>query len=161
MMRKMQRGSYVSGCFIMKFHRILVAVDGEEADRDAIRLACRLARETKGTVYVVHVIEVKRSLPLNAELPEDADEGERILRRAQDYAEERDCIVETDLLQARESGPAIVTEVMEKQIDLLLMGMGYRTRFGHFEIGETIPYVLKNAPCRVMVVRQPLEIEAP
>ena len=141
----------------MKFYRILVAVDGGDGDKDAIQLACRLARETKGKVFVVHVIEVKRSLPLNAELQGDAEQGERILRHAQDCADEHDCSIETDLLQAREPGPAIVTEIMEKQIDLLLMGMSYRTKFGHFDIGETIPYVLKNAPCRVMVLRQPLE----
>lgn len=141
----------------MKFYRILVAVDGGDADKDAIQLACRLAKETKGQVFVVHVIEVKRSLPLNAELDSDAEQGQRILRRAQDCADERDCAIETDLLQAREPGPAIVTEVMEKQIDLLLMGMSYRTKFGQFDIGETIPYVLKNCPCRVMILRQPLE----
>ena len=141
----------------MKFYRILVAVDGGDADKDAIQLACRLARETKGKVFVVHIIEVKRSLPLNAELQTDTEQGERILRRAQDCADEHDCKIETDLLQAREPGPAIMTEVMEKQIDLVLMGMSYRTKFGHFEIGETIPYVLKNASCRVMVLRQPLE----
>jgi nucleotide-binding universal stress UspA family protein len=141
----------------MKFYRILVAVDGGDADKDAIQLACRLARETKGRVFVVHIIEVKRSLALNAELQTDTEQGERVLRRAQDCADEHDCKIETDLLQAREPGPAIVTEVMEKQIDLLLMGMSYRTKFGHFEIGETIPYVLKNASCRVMVLRQPLE----
>ena len=141
----------------MKFYRILVAVDGGDGDKDAIQLACRLARETKGKVFVVHVIEVKRSLPLNAELQGDAEQGERILRHAQDCADEHDYSIETDLLQAREPGPAIVTEIMEKQIDLLLMGMSYRTKFGHFDIGETIPYVLKNAPCRVMVLRQPLE----
>jgi nucleotide-binding universal stress UspA family protein len=144
----------------MKFYRILAAVDGGDADKDAIQLACRLAKETKGKVFVVHVIEVKRSLPLNAELDTDAEQGKRILRHAQDCAEERDCVIETDLLQAREPGPAIVTEVMDKQIDLLLMGMSYRTRFGHFDIGETIPYVLKNCPCRVMVLRQPLEDDA-
>ncbi len=144
----------------MKFYRILAAVDGGDADKDAIQLACRLAKETKGKVFVVHVIEVKRSLPLNAELDTDAEQGQRILRHAQDCAEERDCVIETDLLQAREPGPAIVTEVVDKQIDLLLMGMSYRTRFGHFDIGETIPYVLKNCPCRVMVLRQPLEDDA-
>ena len=144
----------------MKFYRILVAVDGGDADEDAIQLACRLTKETKGKVFVVHVIEVKRSLPLNAQLQEDAGQGERILRHAQDCADQRDCKIETDLLQAREPGPAIVTEVLEKQIDLVLMGMSYRTKFGHFEIGDTIPYVLKNAPCRVMVLRQPLESEA-
>jgi nucleotide-binding universal stress UspA family protein len=141
----------------MKFYRILVAVDGGDADKDTIQLACRLARETKGRVFVVHIIEVKRSLPLNAELQGNAEQGERILRRAQDCADEHDCRIETDLLQAREPGPAIVTEVLEKEIDLVLMGMSYRTKFGQFEIGDTIPYVLKNAPCRVMVLRQPLE----
>lgn len=141
----------------MKFNRILVAVGGSDADREAVKLACRLAKETKGKIYAVHVIEVKRALPLNAELQTDADIGERILRRAEDYAEEVECKIETDLLQAREPGPAIVTEVVERQIDLVLIGMNYRTRFGHFEIGETIPYVLKNAPCRVLVLRQPLE----
>jgi nucleotide-binding universal stress UspA family protein len=140
----------------MKFHRILVAVDGGEADREAIELACRLVRETKGKVYVVHIIEVKRSLPLGTELQTDAEEGERILRRAEDCADQCNCRIETDLLQAREPGPAIVTEVIEKQIDVVLMGMSYRTRFGHFEIGETIPYILKNAPCRVLVFRQPI-----
>jgi nucleotide-binding universal stress UspA family protein len=144
----------------MKFYRILAAVDGGDADKDAIQLACRLAKETKGQVFVVHVIEVKRSLPLNAELDTDAEQGQRILRRALDCANERDCTIETDLLQAREPGPAIVTEIVEKQIDLLLIGMSYRTKFGHFDIGETIPYVLKNAPCRVMILRQPLENDA-
>jgi nucleotide-binding universal stress UspA family protein len=144
----------------MKFYRILTAVDGGDADKDAIQLACRLAKETKGQVFVVHVIEVKRSLPLNAELDTDAEQGQRILRRALDCANERDCTIETDLLQAREPGPAIVTEIVEKQIDLLLIGMSYRTKFGHFDIGETIPYVLKNAPCRVMILRQPLENDA-
>ena len=137
-----------------------MAVDGGDADKDAIQLACRLTRETKGKVFVVHVIEVKRSLPLNAELEGDAEQGERILRHAQDCASERDCEIETDLLQAREPGPAIVSEIVEKQIDLLLMGMSYRTKFGHFDIGETIPYVLKNAPCHVMILRQPLESDA-
>jgi nucleotide-binding universal stress UspA family protein len=144
----------------VKLHRILAAVDGSDADKDAIQLACRLVKETKGQVFVVHVIEVKRSLPLNAELDSDAEQGQRILRRAQDCANERDCNIETDLIQAREPGPAIVTEVVEKQIDLLLMGTSYRTKFGQFDIGETIPYVLKNCPCRVMIVRQPLENEA-
>lgn len=140
----------------MKFHRILVSVDGSEADKEAVDLACKLAKESGGKIYVVHVIEVKRSLPLNAELQTDTEQGERILRRAEDYAEYHDYKIETDLLQAREPGPAIVTEILEKQIDLVLLGMGYRMRFGHFEIGETIPYVLKNAPCRVLLLRQPL-----
>jgi hypothetical protein len=36
----------------------------------------------------------------------------------------------------------------------------YRKRFGgDFAIGRTIPYVLKNAPCAVWVVREPIPEE--
>ena len=35
---------------------------------DAVLLACSIAKKNKGKVYAVHVIEVKRSLPLDAEL---------------------------------------------------------------------------------------------
>jgi hypothetical protein len=36
----------------------------------------------------------------------------------------------------------------------------YRKRFGgDFAIGRTIPYVLKNAPCSVWVVREPMTEE--
>jgi hypothetical protein len=33
------------------------------------------------------------------------------------------------------------------------MGIGYKRKFGEFDLGHTAPYVLKNAPCRVWVAR--------
>jgi len=99
---------------------------------------------------------VKRSLPLDAELNPETETAEDILARAEEVADEQDYEIETDLLQTREIGPAIIDEAMERSADLILMGMGYRKRFGQFDLGETIPYVLKNAPCRVLVLRQPL-----
>ena len=39
---------------------------------------------------------------------------------------------------------------MERDADLLVLGLPYRKRFGgDFAIGRTIPYVLKHAPCEV------------
>jgi len=41
-----------------------------------------------------------------------------------------------------------------------VVGLAYRTKFGgDFAIGRTIPYVLKNAPCAVWVVREPIQEE--
>ena len=61
------------------------------------------------------------------------------------------------LLQARDVGPALVDEASERNADLLMLGLGYRTKFGgDFAIGLTIPYVLKNAPCGVWVLRDPI-----
>ena len=81
---------------------------------DAITLACSIVKKNKGKVYAVHVIEVKRSLPLDAELSEEATNGEDVLLRAERVAAEADCKIEGELLQAREAGHAIVDEAMER-----------------------------------------------
>ena len=52
----------------MIFRNILVPVIGTEADEEAIRLGCRLAKKNKGRIWAVYVITVKRSLPLEAEI---------------------------------------------------------------------------------------------
>ena len=138
----------------MEFHRILVPVIGTEADEEAIKLACRLAKKDKGKVCAVYVITVKRVLPLDAEIESEIRKAEGILDHVGSIAEEQGYEVETDLLQAREAGPTIVDEAVEREVDLILMGVKYHRRFGQFSLGDIVPYVLKNAPCRVILYHQ-------
>ena len=140
----------------MKLERILVAVNGKDADVEAVKLGCDLAKKSKAKVHVVYVIEVKRSLPLDAVIESEIAKAEKVLTRAEDIASERDYEVETDLIQAREVGPAIVDEAMERDADLILMGVTYKKRFGTFSLGRVIPYVLEGAPCRVLLCREPM-----
>ena len=42
-------------------------------------------------------------------------------------------------------------------MDLILLGITYKKRFGEFDLGQTAPFVLKHAPCRVWVCRQAVE----
>lgn len=135
----------------MDFTKILVPVDGSMADDEAVTLACRMTRRTKGKVWVVHVITVKRTLPLEAQLDPEIGKGEAILDHADSVAADQDCKVETDLLQSREAGPTIVDEAAERQVDLIIMGADYRKRFGQYSLGSVALYVLKNAPCRVIL----------
>ena len=138
----------------MEFPRILIPVAGTEADEEAIRLACRLAKRNKGKIWAVYVIAVERTLPLDAEIEPEVRKAEGILDHAETIAEEEDYELETDLLQAREAGPTIVDEAVERGVDLILMGVKYKTRFGQFSLGSVVPYVLKNAPCRVILFHQ-------
>jgi nucleotide-binding universal stress UspA family protein len=140
----------------MEFNKILVPVVGTEADEEAIRLACRLVKKkNNGKIYAVYVITIKRVLPLDAEIEAEIKGGEEILNRIEQIAEEQDCEnVETDILQARDAGPAIVDETVERGVDLILMGVKYKKRFGQFSLGSVAPYVLKNAPCRVILYHQ-------
>ncbi len=140
----------------MRLERILVAINGRDADVEAVKLACDLSKKSKAKVYVVYVIEVKRSLPLDAVIESEIEKAEKVLTRAEDIAADRDCEVETDLVQAREVGPAIVDEAMEREVDLVLMGVTYKKSFGIFSLGRVIPYVLEESPCRVLLCREPM-----
>jgi nucleotide-binding universal stress UspA family protein len=139
----------------MKLHKILVAMRGSAADEEAVKLACELAKKSKAEIYVVYIIEMNRSLPLDAVIESDVTKAENILTRAEDIASENDCELETDLIQAREAGPAIVDEARERKIDLILMGLNYKKRFGAFDLGRAIPHVLEEAPCHVLLLREP------
>jgi nucleotide-binding universal stress UspA family protein len=140
----------------MRPKTILVAVGGTKADDEAVNLACDLSKKTKAGIYAVYVIEVKRSLPLDAVIDSDMHKAEEILTHAEDVAVEEDCELETDVVQAREAGPAIVDEAMERNADLIIMGVTYKKRFGAFSLGNVIPHVLKEAPCRVLLCWEPV-----
>ena len=139
----------------MEYNKILVPVIGTEADEEAMKLACQLAKKNKGKIHAVYVITIKRTLPLDAEIESEIKKAEGILDHIEGIAEEEDCEVETNLLQAREAAPAIVDEAVEREVDLILMGVAYKSRFGQFSLGNVVPYVLKNAPCHVILYHQP------
>jgi nucleotide-binding universal stress UspA family protein len=134
--------------------RILVPVNGGDLDEEMVRLAAATAKRSGAQLIIVYVIVVKRTLPLDVELEEEVQKGEQVLDRAERAADEFEVERTSELLQARATGPAIVDEAMERNADLIVMGVTYRKRFGEFYLGQTTPYVLKNAPCRVWVARE-------
>lgn len=138
----------------MEFKKVLVPVVGSDADEEAMKLACRLAKKDKGKVWAVSVVAIKRTLPLDAEIDSEIRSAEDVLDNVESVAEEEDYEVETDVLQAREVGPAIVDEAVERGVDLILMGITYKRRFGQFSLGNVVPYVLKNSPCPVILYQQ-------
>ena len=139
---------------ILDARSILIPTDGSAASLEALQLACSMARKNKGSVTVVHVIEVPRALPLDADLDDAADRGEEYLAAAERIAAKADCRVEAELLQAREAGHAVVDEAAARSVDLILLGLEHHTPFGEFQLGPTTQYVLKNARCPVLIYRQ-------
>jgi nucleotide-binding universal stress UspA family protein len=137
--------------------RVLVPINGNLTDDEMVSLACSIAKRAKGEVHVVYIIEVKRTLPLDADLPPEAERGEMVLEQAERVAESFDLQVQADLLQARDVGPTIVDEARERGADLILLGVTYKKRFGEFDLGRTVTYVLKHAGCRVWVCRQSVQ----
>lgn len=145
----------------MDFEKILVPVSGRKVDDEAIRLACGFSKKhkSKAKIMAVYVIPVNRTLPLDAEITPEIQNAEAILDHIEEIAEEIGCEINTDLIQARDKGPAIIDEAIEQGVDTIILGVSYKRRFGQFTLGNTVPYILKNAPCRVLLYHEPAEAE--
>ena len=135
--------------------RILVPVNGCSASERTFRWACRLARDSKAELHALHVIEVPLELPLEAENSQAVSNGEEILARIEAIgAEEKYKGLQANFLRARHAGPAIVVEAEDRLMDMVILGVPYRRRFGAYKLGPTATYVLHNAGCQVMFWRE-------
>ncbi len=143
--------------FEAKIKRILVPVEGAPTDAESVRLACFQAKRDRSEVVMLYVIEVRRQLPIDADVGPELARGESVLDDLERAAHQWGCRVQTDLLQAREAGPAIVSEAVERQADLIVMGVPYKEKFGGFSMEPRALYVLDHAPCRVTILREPLK----
>lgn len=137
--------------------RILVAVSGGPQDEEALELACVMAKRTRARLEAIFVIEVKRSLPIDADMQAEIERGEEILDRAERSGEKIEVQMETSLLQARDVGAAIVDEAIQTHADVIVLGLVYERRFGAYELGATASYILKNAPCLVWLTRSRMQ----
>ena len=90
----------------MPFNRILAVVADDPSDINAISRAADIVRDDNGRLFVIYVIKVQRSLPLDAEIDEHIARGEQVLHRSERLARLPRSDIDTQLLQAREIGPA-------------------------------------------------------
>jgi len=142
------------------FARAVVALNGGPSDARILRLVLELAKPAHAEVVAVHVVEIDWTLPLDANVADRSEEAQRVLDVAEGQAEQARHPLEAALVQARDVGAALVDEAVEREADLLVLGLPYRKRFGgDFAIGRTVPYVLKNAPCAVWVARDAMPEE--
>ena len=135
--------------------RILVPVNGDRVSEHSFRWACQAARESKAELHALYVIEVPLDLPLEAEITEDIDRGETILAQIEAIGVQEKCKnVQAKFLRARHAGPAIVLETEDHQLDLIIIGIPYRRRFGSCDMGSTADYIFHNAACQVIFWRE-------
>jgi len=164
----------------VEFRNILVPVFGTKLDDDIVATAGRLAAAEQeesdegddARLELVYVIEVPLTLPLDAPLPpEREDEARRALERAREVGEEyEDVGVSTEVIRARKVGAGILEAARRSGSEAIVIGgeppskirggakIGGIGAAKPAEIGAATEYVLKKAPCRVLLTAPP---EAP
>lgn len=138
----------------MQFNNVLVLVTGGPTDSSAVSHAASLVRETRGHLIVLYVIQVNRSMPLDAEMPEQVSRAEQALNRAELAANLQRNVVEAEMLQAREIGAAVVHEAAVRDVDAIVISTAYAKANGRFSLGADIHYVLEYAACNVLLLRE-------
>ena len=136
----------------IEYRTVVVPVKRTGESEEALVAAARLAAERGATVAVVHVVEVPLVLPVDAKLTAEEDEAEALLDDAQAFVESYGVRTVTRLLRARRAGPAIVHEARLRNAELVILGAPRRSSAGRRRLfGDTVDYVLREAPCRVLV----------
>ena len=147
----------------MHYHRIIIPVSGGPEDDRAIDLVGELAQRHPTDITLVYVVEVQQAMPLDSELPEAVAQGEEVLARAEQLTRGRlptsVDLISTDLLQARSAGAAIVDEAIEQNADVILMATTVIIKYGKHVIEEAAAYVIRNAPCDVILIRSAHDLE--
>ncbi len=140
---------------------ILVPVTGDAHSDDAFRRACRMARQSKAQLHAIHVIEVPMDRTLEHEDAQATDGSEKILARIEAIASsEKYKHLQARSLRARHAGPAVVLEAEDRKMDAVILSVPYKRRFGSCSMGATASYVFDNAPCRVILWREPTPVLA-
>lgn len=134
---------------------ILVVVDGTPASNYALSVACETARRQHASIFALHVVEVPRRLPVDAEMSAELERGEEILAAAEAAAAKYDLKLEGNILQARNAGSAVVDEAVALRVDAVVIGLAYHRSYGRYDIGQVAQFVLENAPTQVWVIRYP------
>ena len=137
------------------YERILVPVKLGQIGDEMLATAIRLAEERGCAVRAVHVIKVPLELPLDAELHDEEERAEASLAEAKLLAAEHGVEVEGEIVRGRAIGESIVQQAEGDGVDLILMGSAPRWRRQSRFFSPTVDYVLRRAPCEVMVVTYP------
>ena len=154
------------------FHNILVPIFGTRIDDDIVSTAGRMAAEgdpeqsdAHAVMTILYLIEIPLNRAIKDPLPEEvADAAQQATKRAKEVADEyEDVEVRVEIERVRKKGTGIVFAARRLGVDAIVMGaeppspikggaqLGGIGDYRPEEIGPITAYVLKRAPCRVLL----------
>lgn len=143
------------------FKKILVPLDGSAASQASLRPAIELARLSRGSLTLVHVIE---GFPMTAPPVDEAswqliidalrNRGQAVLDEAVAAARASGVDVSTSLIEFPNLrvADAIVDLAREAGCDLIVIGTHGRRGVTRWVLGSDAERVLRGSPCPVLLV---------
>jgi nucleotide-binding universal stress UspA family protein len=142
------------------YARILVAVDGSETSKRALREAVALVKDQRASLRVLHVIDVNAygaelGVPIDQWRRSARESGQQILDGAVALAREQDVAVEAVLREKdlAHLSQAVLDEVARWPADLVILGTHGRSGLTHLLLGSVAEGVVHQATVPVLLVR--------
>jgi nucleotide-binding universal stress UspA family protein len=142
------------------FRKILVATDGSEQVKRAVKLAIEIAKLSEANLYAVHVIALVSNSIIHIGNEEQKKELKEQLtiegKKSTDYVENigrtANVEVESVILEGNPSNE-IIDFAEKNDIDLIVMGTQGKTGIERFLIGSVSENVVRHSERAVLVVR--------
>ncbi|HET6369931.1 MAG TPA: universal stress protein [Nitrospiria bacterium] len=135
--------------------RILVPVVGHPYSERGVELACRLGEDQKAEIVLIYVLEVPRTMPLGIPLVEAEEEAKGILDRAETIVKLHGLPLQKLVSRARLAGEEIARMALERDVDMIVLGINPRRGLRAAVLGTTSDTILRIAPCEVIVDKLP------
>jgi nucleotide-binding universal stress UspA family protein len=120
--------------------------------------AVKLAAEHGAVVEAVYVTLVPLELPIDAPMPDKDERAAEALEEARLLGDDLGVHVITSTLRARAIGGAIVHHAEDTKADVIVLGSSPRWRRQSRFFSPTVDYVLRKAPCEVLIVAFPQQV---
>jgi basic amino acid/polyamine antiporter, APA family len=138
-----------------QYSSILVPLKLGPIGEEMVATAVKLAQESGASVWALHVVRVPMDRPLDEELADEEERATEALAEAQLLGADHSVEVKGKTVRARSIGAAIVDQAKELGVDLIVVGSSPKWRRQSRFFSPTVEYVLKKAPCEVLVVAFP------
>ena len=137
------------------YHSIVVPLLGRAETEHALDLACRLAAQRRAQVLLVAPIVADYALPLDAHFEAESRELRQRLARAEAIAKEHGVEAKSRTVRTRSRalGRELAEVAYDHRAELVVVGAPVESRRGlRHSYPPEIRSILRDAPCRVMIV---------
>jgi len=130
---------------------IIVVFSQEIHSEHMMVLAARLARRERAELLAVYVIEVPLILAQDAPMPDEDRRGYDALATAEVIAQHNGVTIRTELIHARQVGPAVVDLAKREGANLIVLGSYREGKYTGAPLGRAIEAIASSAECDVLI----------
>lgn len=103
----------------MMYKKILIPIDGKKPSEEIVDFICSTQGVTGLEITVIYVIEVPRSLPLHAEMPEKVEGARLAIDVANKVSEKYGAAISTSIIYSRAAEDSILMTAEDLKVDVI------------------------------------------